>query len=254
VVILTALLNLHDTNGEMMRVQLYAFGPALGLPDLSPFCTKAITYLKMTEIPADILIGDPRKSPKGKMPFMDLNGEFISDTRFMVQRLQEHFPEQALPTPQGQKRVLATALQSLLEEHLYFLLLYFRWQNDEGWKIYKKEIESVLKNAGVPSIVAPILSPRLRKGVLKSLFMQGTGRHSETELLDIAEEHFEALSLQLGDNDYLLGEQPHCLDASAWAMLAHVALVPFSSPLKERLKVHSNLIRYCEHIQERFFS
>jgi Glutathione S-transferase N-terminal domain len=47
-------------------VTLYKFIPAWGLPDLSPFCVKLETYLRLAKIPYETQVGDPRKAPKKK--------------------------------------------------------------------------------------------------------------------------------------------------------------------------------------------
>ena len=49
-------------------ITLYTFGPAWGLPDPSPFVTKAIVLLKMSGLPFETDTSGFRKAPRGKLP------------------------------------------------------------------------------------------------------------------------------------------------------------------------------------------
>ena len=61
-------------------ITLYGFGPAFGLPDPSPFVTKAETLLKMAAVPYRTALGNLRKAPKGKLPYIDDDGAVIADS------------------------------------------------------------------------------------------------------------------------------------------------------------------------------
>ena len=53
-------------------ITLYGFGPAMGLPELSPFVTKAHILLKMAGLPYETVttFGGFRKAPKVKIPYI----------------------------------------------------------------------------------------------------------------------------------------------------------------------------------------
>ena len=56
-------------------ITLHTFGPMLGVPDPSPFCIKAMALLKMSGLPFEVVPGaDPRKAPKGKIPWDTVTG------------------------------------------------------------------------------------------------------------------------------------------------------------------------------------
>ena len=58
-----------------MTVKLYQFPSAWGLPNPSPFCMKLEVFLRLAEIPYEIVTWpDPRKAPKGKLPFIEHEG------------------------------------------------------------------------------------------------------------------------------------------------------------------------------------
>ena len=72
-------------------ITLYQFSPVWGLPNTSPFCLKVETYLRMTEVPYEIkFVMDPRKSPKGKLPVIKMNGETIPDSELIIDYLKQN--------------------------------------------------------------------------------------------------------------------------------------------------------------------
>ena len=64
-------------------ITLYTFGPAFGLPDPSPFVIKAELLLKLAGLPYRCVTGGFRKAPKGKLPYIDDDGERIADSTFI---------------------------------------------------------------------------------------------------------------------------------------------------------------------------
>ena len=64
--------------GSRTMITLYAFGPAFGLPDPSPFVTKAEVLLKMAGQPYRTDVNGFNKAPKGKLPYIDDDGERIA--------------------------------------------------------------------------------------------------------------------------------------------------------------------------------
>ena len=52
-------------------VKLYKFNGAWGMPDISPFCIKVETYLRLVGVPFECVVSDARKGPKQKLPYID---------------------------------------------------------------------------------------------------------------------------------------------------------------------------------------
>ena len=72
-----------QTPEPAMTVKLYQFPPAWGLPNPSPFCMKLEVFLRLAEIPYEVVTWpDPRKAPKGKLPFIEHEGTRIADSHF----------------------------------------------------------------------------------------------------------------------------------------------------------------------------
>ena len=60
-------------------ITLYGFGPLFSLPDPSQFVMKAEVLLKMSGLPYKIDLSGFRKAPKGKLPYINDDGERIAE-------------------------------------------------------------------------------------------------------------------------------------------------------------------------------
>jgi hypothetical protein len=72
-------------------ITLYSFGPGFGLPDPSPFVTKAEVLLKMAELPYRTDTTGFKKAPKGKLPYIDDEGKIIADSTFIRWHLEKKY-------------------------------------------------------------------------------------------------------------------------------------------------------------------
>jgi glutathione S-transferase len=70
---------------------LYTFGPAFGLPDPSPFVTKVEILLKMAGLPYRTETNGFGKAPKGKLPYIDDDGERIADSTFIRWHIEKKY-------------------------------------------------------------------------------------------------------------------------------------------------------------------
>ena len=62
----------------MENIVLHQPPRAWGTPNISPFCAKLETYLRMTEIPYSIGKFSRSKAPKGKVPFIEISGSYMN--------------------------------------------------------------------------------------------------------------------------------------------------------------------------------
>ncbi len=60
-------------------ITLYTFGPHFGLPDGSPFVTKAMLLLKLAGLPFAEDRGGYGRAPKCKLPYIEDDGEIVAD-------------------------------------------------------------------------------------------------------------------------------------------------------------------------------
>ncbi len=232
-------------------IKLFQFEPALGLPNASPFCMKLETYLRMAALPFEIPCATLRhlqQAPKGKMPYIEDQGKFVADSTFIIDYLKATYGDPLDGWLDARQRAVALALQRLLEENLYWAVIYTRWVEPQGWE---------LTRAGFFGKLSPplkwVLPSLARRGIIKELHGQGMGRHSREEIMAIGRRDISALADFLSDKSYFIGEQPCSLDASAYAFLANLLWVPLESELKLHASKYPQLEAYCHRMRSRYY-
>jgi len=232
-------------------ISLYKFGPLKTVSDASGFCVKVEAYLKMAELPYETRSGIQylRRSPKGKLPFIKDEGEVIADSAFILKHLEKK-NKAILDGPlSDEQKAISHAFVRMLDENLYWTVVYSRWALDHNWLIMKDMFFGSL-----PFILKPIVPGIARKGVIKGLKGHGIGRHSEAEITEICACDLQALSDFLGDKEYFFGDQPSCLDAAAFGHLAQMILVDdFTGPVFDKAKSYKNLVDYTNRISKKYF-
>jgi len=111
-------------------ITLYSFGPGFGLPDPSPFVTKAEVLLKMAELPYRSDTTGFKKAPKGKLPYIDDGGEIISDSTFIRWHLERKYNIDFDRGLLAEQRSIAWAFEKMMEDHLYWAVVHARWMDE----------------------------------------------------------------------------------------------------------------------------
>jgi glutathione S-transferase len=227
-------------------IKLHSMPGADGLESLSPFCMKVEVYLELQNMPYESTGADPRKAPKGKLPFIEIDGKRIADSTFIFEALEK---KAETPLDRGLDaagRAQAHALKRLFEESLYWCILWSRWVDEPGWVHFKKVIDGF-----VPAALRWLVPGMIRKKVTAQVVSQGTGRHTRDEIYAIGKADLEAIAEILGDKPYLLGNQLRTIDVTAYAWLANILMWKYQSPLAEIAREHPNLVAYVDRIAAR---
>lgn len=233
----------------MSQLTVYHLPGRWGLVSVSPFCLKLDAFLRMTGIPhRSVTAATPFAGPKKKAPWIEHEGLTIGDSAFIIAYLIERFgidPDAALsPVQRGQ----AVAIQRLVEENLYWAMVYDRWVRAENWPILKG---SVLGEIAAP--IRAVIAPLARRGVTKQLAGHGMGLHSEMEIAAIAGRDLDALASMLGDRDWFFGAKPSLADATVFSLLANIHLVGFSSPMKAMIDNRPGLASHIERFRATYY-
>jgi glutathione S-transferase len=231
-------------------IKLYQFNPMWNLPNLSPYCLKLETYLRMAKVPFEIVPNaDIRKAPKGKMPFIEHEGKQMGDSNLIIEYLKEKFGDPLDQHLSPAEKGVALAFARLMEENFYWVALYARWGIEGNFKKVSQAFFSFL-----PFPLRWIVPKVVRKNMLKQLYGHGMGRHSSTEIFEIGKKDLSAVSDFLGNKPFFLGNQPTTVDATLYGFLANILWVPIESVLKEHAKRLKNLEAYCQRMKEKFYS
>jgi glutathione S-transferase len=229
-------------------ITLYTFGSYFGLPDASPFVFKGEMLLKIAGLEYRKTRKGLARGPKGKLPYIDDDGTIVADTTLIRLYLEQKYGIDFDRGLSVRDRGVAWATEKMLEDHLYWVLVYWRWMDDAN---FERGPANFFKRA--PAIVRPIAKWKIRGNVRRTLHAQGIGRHSEAEMTVLSDRAFEALSQVLGDNAYLMGNTPCGADATAFAFIATALSPVFESPARAKARALPNLTAYRDRMMAEFY-
>jgi glutathione S-transferase len=222
---------------------------AWGLPSISPFCLKLDAYLRMVGVPFRVVVdGTPFRGPKGKLPFIEHDGKKIGDSGLIIEYLAQRFGRDPDAGLSAADRGVALALRRLVEENLYWVMVYDRWVVEENWRQFR----GVVLGA-VPVPIRQLIAPIARRGVKRQLKGHGIGLHSPDEIHGIGRRDIGAIADVLGSKPFLLGDTPTEIDAVAYGLLPNIMYVPLASPVKDAALARPNLVAWVERMRRRFF-
>jgi glutathione S-transferase len=229
-------------------ITLYGFGTGFGLPEISPFVTKTEVQLKMAGLDYRKERSKPTASPKGQLPFIDDDGEAVADSTFIRAHIEGKYGFDFDAPLNLQQRAQAWAVERMVEHHLYWALVGARWVDSEN---FAKGPTHFFDAA--PEHLREKLREDAQFRVAENYLISGLGRHAPDEDIDLAARSLFALSVQLGDRPYLMGEAPCGTDATAFGVLAGILTPFFSSPLRQRTEQYGNLTAYVDRMMLRYY-
>lgn len=234
---------------EMIMIKLFQFPTHWGIPNVSMFCMKLETYLRMTKLPFEIItVRDPRRAPKGKFPYIEDNGKKIADSGLIVSYLKEKYGDPLDGKLSLLQKSESLALQRMLEEHLYWCVFYSRWFDPLNWKITKKTFFE-----GLAFPFNHFLPETIRKKMYRDMRGQGMGRHKGDEIYQLGIEDLKAMLGFLESHQFLVSDVPTSVDAIGYAAIAGILYPPIASPMKDFVQANPRFEEYCKNMKERFY-
>jgi glutathione S-transferase len=237
------------TYAQHAPIKLFQFPRMFGIPNVSPFCCKLETWLRIAGLSYEVVdTPDPRKGPLGKLPFIEDAGVRIADTSLIVDHLTRTRgvdPDAGLDASQ---RATALLVQRTLEEHYAFVVAYTHFVRDEGWQHMRVRFRSV------PALIRPLVEQAVRGRVKTMLWKQGVLRLADRDIIDSAQRDWRAVLEPMSDGrPFFFGSKPTGVDAIVFASLATTVLSPIESPIRDALRSHPGCLAYAERMRARFF-
>lgn len=229
-------------------ITLYGSGSHFGLPDASPFVTKAELLLKLAKLayePARMSFG---KSPKGKIPYIEDDGLTLGDSTFIRFHLEAKYGADFSGGYGARDLATAWAVEKMLEEHLYWVLVTDRWTNDANFERGPKEFFRM-----APAPVRPVVRAMVRRQVRQRLHAHGMGRHTAAERAELGKRDIDAMASIIGGNKYLLGGRVCGADATVYAFLLGIMCPLFESETGRHAEAQSNLMGYVKRMTAEFY-
>jgi glutathione S-transferase len=229
-------------------ITLYSFGPGFGLPDPSPFVTKAEVLLKMAELPYRTDTTGFKTAPKGKLPYVDDEGEIIADSTFIRWHLEKKYKADFDRGMNREQRATAWAFERAIEEQLYWAIVDARWTDDAN---FDRGPRHFFRSAPAP--IRPFIISMVRRKVSHALQAHGLGRHKQHEIVALATGTIDAVADYLGSKPFFMGGEPAGVDATMFAFITGTLCPVFETPIRSAAERHDNLKRYVGRMAARFY-
>lgn len=226
-------------------LELHTFAPAFGQPSPSPFCIKAIVLLQMAglewkpKFDANLM-----EAPMQKFPVLIDGKDVIADSTNIQHHLETEHGADFGSWLSSEQLVTAHALTRMSEEHLYYVTLNDRWNNDANWKhvrpLFFSDVPEEMTNA-------------IRKQVIDGVMWHGIGRFPQEILLERAEADIDTITKCLGEKAFLFGERASFADAAIAPQLASMAASPEPSPFADLVNSRQSLVHWIGRISDSYY-
>jgi glutathione S-transferase len=242
------------TNGSLVKaathppIKLFVFPRMFEIPNLSPFCCKMETWLRMARVPYELVeTRDPRSAPRKKLPFIEDGGARIADSSLIVEHLSRTRAVDLDAGLSAEQRAIATLVKRTLEEHYAFVLAYTHLFSDESSKYTRSRFDVI------PALIRPLVERAVRKNVKNLLWYQGILRGSHDEILASAIDDWRAVLPFMSEGPFFFGERVTTTDAIVFGTLAPTLLTPIETPIRAFLLSQPKAVAYAERLRAHFF-
>ncbi len=227
-------------------LELVTLPPAFGMRNVSPFCLKIEMLLSSLELEFSLSdISDPRKAPKGKLPFLIADGQRIADSELIVQYLDTLTSGRVFAGLTDEQIGHGYALTRLVEDHLYWLMVASRWLDENWWPNVVRGFFGPL-----PVPLRQIVSGVARRRMAQTYNLHGLGRHTLEEQKGFARRDLQALESVVPAAGFLFGDHPGLFDFTVAAMMAGAYDNKPATWITDMAVQYKGLHSYTERVQE----
>ncbi|KAI1372118.1 hypothetical protein F4677DRAFT_433528 [Hypoxylon crocopeplum] len=226
----------------------------------SPFVSKLETRLRFAGLPYKIEQGSLGQAPRGKIPYVSIPGspDMLGDSTLITRKLVQDglLPDlNASLTPV--QRAQDLALRGLLEDKLYFIQTYERWNDN-----YFTMRSTVM--AAIPYPIQVLVGLLAHRGVMRTLYGQGTARWTPEERLGIQHETWDSVNALLSESRskaaasskpfwVLGGAEPSEADATLYGFIAAGLVCAAAPETQQTVRSHPVILDYAGRIHDQYF-
>jgi glutathione S-transferase len=187
-----------------------------------------------------------QKGPKGKNPWIDLDGQLIADTEIIIDLLARRigFDIDAGLTPEQRGR--SHAVRRMIEEHFHMVLEWELFVHPAGIAGGARQ----MARESVPAPVAGIATAYITRHFGRQLHARGIARHAPDIIANKARADLDALEVLLGNGPYLAGDRLCMADISIYGLLMPMARWPMKTPAADSIKSRPRLLAYLNRVHE----
>jgi glutathione S-transferase len=233
----------------MSKLRVFTFPPDWGLPTVGPFALKLLAWLELAGISYEQVVeANPRKGPKGKNPWIELDGERIGDSELIIELLTERYAVKLDDGLTPAQLALGHTWRRTFEEHLHQVLEWELFFHPAGAAWMRASLASQ-----IPAVLAPPVFFLMRTQFGKQLYARGIARHAPNVIARKGRADLDALAAFLGERPFLLKEQPVSADTAVFGLVAPMVYWPMETPVAKYARSLPNLRAYCDRMHEQCF-
>lgn len=246
---------MSQSEQEMGELKLYRDRGCKGLiGGASPYIYKLETWLRLAGIPYVPRIMSPTKlmetAPRGLVPYIDLDGEIISDSSIIIERLEvlhnDPLNDNRLTREQHAQGGM---IKSLCEHELFYILAYGRFIDGD----YRAWCEHFFSGDNLPEDQLDATYENFRAFVKERLDVWRLGRYDADFVRQELRKCLEILSCMLGEGPWLFGKAPSSYDAALYGMLASIIHFPIPNPHVQISHEYIKLVDYCDRVRKQVY-
>ncbi len=233
-----------------MTIELHQFSRPKTAINFSPFCVKLETWMRLAKIPHTV-VENPRMqgAPKGKMPFIKLdNGEKIGDSNLVIEYFEQQYNDPIDRDLSAEQRAVALAFRRMIDENLYWPMMYSRWLDNANWPLTRKVLF-----AKMPAPLVWFVPEMVREKLRKQMFGHGMGRHSQAEIYAMGCKDISAISAFLGERNFAFGDRATSLDCAIFSPMSNLFTSSIATPLVLEARKYANLRAHTARIWQAAF-
>lgn len=216
---------------------------------ISPFVEKVARALALKGIefrtrdvksPGDLKRWNPTT---GKMPVLELDGERLYDSSFILRRLDERQPEPPLFSEDSGIAAQQRLLEDWCDESLYWHVMASRWSGRN------RAATTAQITAGLPAPLRPLAGLLLRRQLGGASWAQGLGRLPHDRLLREFADRLDDLVLMLAGRPFFFSERVGAADLALYGELATARSGP-TPDLETALAERPVLADHAKRVEE----
>jgi glutathione S-transferase len=233
----------------MPALRVFTFSADWGLPAGGPFDLKLLAWLNLAGIPYEQgFQDDPRKGPKGKNPWIELDGEPIGDTEIIMDLLGKRFGVDLDEDLTAEQRALGHAWRRTFEEHFHQAL---------EWELFIHPAGAAHMKAGIkakmPPVIGTLVFNMMRSHFRKQLEARGLARHSPDIIKAKGCADVNALAALLRNRLYLVADRATSFDAAVFGLLAPMVYWPMQTPVAQYARSVPIIKAYVDRMKQQCF-
>lgn len=227
-------------------LKLVVLPAAFGVRNISPFCLKCEMLLTSLGLPFEMTeLADPRKAPKGKLPFLYDGDTCIADSELITEYIDQKTGGQVYAGITPAQKAHGLALTRLAEEHLYWIGVASRWLDDAWWPNVVEGFFHI-----IPAPLRSIGAGFARRQVRQTYHLQGLGRHSMEDQEGFARRDLQALQDAVPGSGFLTGDTPRIHDFAIASLIAGMVDNQPPTWFTGIAREYTGLMDYTERVQE----